>query len=582
MIIAGFLGMTLKFTECTLGQKYRKIDEHGRVSGGPMHYLADGLREKGFGPLGAILATFFTICCIGGSLAGGNAFQVNQSLQVVQDKLSFLQDNSWIYGAVMAFFVGIVIIGGIRRIAQTAEKIVPAMCGIYVLACLFVIIVHYDHIPGVIGDIVGGAFSSKAVYGGTIGALITGFQRAAFSNEAGVGSAAIAHSAAKTEYPVREGIVALLEPFIDTIVVCSMTAIVINITDVYVPDGPYADLVAGKQGAALTNAAFAELPWMAGWFPYVLLVAVVLFAFSTMISWSYYGERCWCKLFGQRSSLIYKILFLVFVVLGSIVSATNVLEFGDLMILVMAFPNILGLYFLRGVVQNELREYEQKLSVRRHAGVQVSDPSRLVALADGLGVALDGDAAQRLCAYLDAILAENQQVNLTAVRDPEQALVLHVLDSLAIARADLEAPALAFDLGTGNGFPGVAVKALWPDTRVVLCDRTRKKLDAIDRALLVAGLDVDTIWLDAAQVRARAEEFVGTCDLVTARAVGEPDAVAPLARPLLRAGGRLVLWLAADAEAPRRIAGALAQVGIVDYELPAPAARQRKLAVYAR
>ena len=364
MVVAGLLGMSLKFTECTLGQKYRKIDANGRVSGGPMHYLADGLRERGLGWLGAILAMLFTVFCIGGSLAGGNSFQVNQSLGILSAEVPFFQANGWVYGVVMAFFVGIVIIGGIRRIAQTAEKIVPAMCGIYVLACVVVIVGHIGQVPDAIGQILGGAFNSDAIYGGVIGSLITGFKRAAFSNEAGVGSAAIAHSAARTEYPVREGIVALLEPFIDTVVVCTMTALVIVITGVFDAAGPHAQLIANNEGAALTREAFRTVDFlgMANWFPYVLLVAVVLFAFSTMISWSYYGERCWTRLFGPGSSLAYKILFLVFVVLGSIVSATNVLAFGDDMILVMAFPNILGLYILRGVVHKDLREYESLLA----------------------------------------------------------------------------------------------------------------------------------------------------------------------------------------------------------------------------
>ncbi len=367
MIVAGLLGMSLKFTECTLGQKYRRIDANGRVTGGPMVYLRDGLAQRGLGGLGVFLATFFTICCIGGSLAGGNSFQVNQSLGILSREVPFFAEHSWTYGVVMAFFVGVVIIGGIRRIAQTAEKIVPTMCSIYVLASLIVIVAHLGHVPAAFAEIFEGAFHSKALYGGIIGSLITGFQRAAFSNEAGVGSAAIAHSAARTEYPVREGIVALLEPFIDTVVVCTMTALVIVITGVYDPAGPFSDMVAGKEGAALTRAAFGTVEFLHinVWFPYVLLVAVVLFAFSTMISWSYYGERCWAQLFGEKASMSYKILFLVFVVLGSITSATNVLEFGDLMILVMAFPNILGLYLLKGVVARELREYEDLLKSGR-------------------------------------------------------------------------------------------------------------------------------------------------------------------------------------------------------------------------
>ena len=362
MIVAGLLGMSLKFTECTLGQKYRHIDANGRVSGGPMHYLKEGLAERGLAPLGAFLSIFFIVFCIGGSLAGGNAFQVKQSLGILEKQIPFFDHHSWVYGVVMAILVGIVIIGGIKRIAQTAEKIVPLMCGTYVLACLVLIGTHLDQVPGAFGVMFHAAFSGEAVYGGAIGALVMGFRRAAFSNEAGVGSAAIAHSAAKTPYPVREGVVALLEPFIDTVVVCTMTALVIIITGVYDYTNPaYAATIAAEEGAALTRAAFESVSFLAGWFPWVLMVAVVLFAFSTMISWSYYGERCWTHLFGDRASLAYKILFLVFVVLGSIISAENVLVFGDTMILTMAFPNILGLYLLSGVVGRDLNEYEGDL-----------------------------------------------------------------------------------------------------------------------------------------------------------------------------------------------------------------------------
>ncbi|MEO0481699.1 MAG: alanine/glycine:cation symporter family protein [Planctomycetota bacterium] len=371
MICAGLLGMTLKFTECTLGQMFRKVDDRGRVSGGPMHYLKDGLQQKGYGALGTVLALIFTIFCIGGSLAGGNSFQVNQSLGLLAEQVPWLQGKSevagleiphgGVYGLILSVLVGIVIIGGVRRIAQTAEKIVPTMCGIYVVSALLVIFANVGEIPSAIGAIVGDAFGADALYGGAIGTLVVGFQRAAFSNEAGVGSASIAHSAARTEYPVREGIVALLEPLIDTVLVCTMTALVIVITGVYDPAGPQGELVATKAGAALTGEAFDSVSWLSGWFKWVLTGAAVMFAFSTMISWSYYGERCWVKLFGQGSSMSYKMLFLVFVVLGSIVSATNVLEFGDLMILSMAFPNILGLYFLGGLVKNALTDYEHKL-----------------------------------------------------------------------------------------------------------------------------------------------------------------------------------------------------------------------------
>jgi len=357
MIVAGLLGMSSKFTECTLGQKFREVRSDGRVMGGAMFYLSKGLRSMGLGALGSVLAVFFAILCIGGSFAGGNAFQVNQSLNAVQETIPFLAKHGWVYGLVMTVLVGIVIIGGIRRIATTAEKIVPLMCGIYVLAAIAILVMNVTDIPWAFGEIFAGAFRADAAYGGALGVLVTGFQRAAFSNEAGVGSAAIAHSAARTEYPVREGVVALLEPFIDTVIVCTMTALVIVITGAY--DNPdYETIRKTREGAALTSRAMdAAIPG----FRFALAAAVMLFAYSTMISWSYYGERCWAYLFGDRASMSYRIVFLVFVFLGSVVSAKNVLGFGDLMILGMAFPNILGVVLLSGRVKRDLNEYWKKL-----------------------------------------------------------------------------------------------------------------------------------------------------------------------------------------------------------------------------
>ncbi len=353
MILAGFLGMSSKFMECTLGQKYREVRPDGRIMGGAMFYLSKGLKELGLGPLGKALAVLFAMLCIFASFGGGNAFQVNQSMNAVNEQLTFLKTYPGIYGLVMAFLAGLVILGGIRRIAQVAEKIVPLMCGVYVAACLFVLFTNVSEIPAAFRAIIAGAFTPEAGYGGVIGVLVQGFKRAAFSNEAGVGSAAIAHSAAKTDYPVREGVVALLEPFIDTVIVCTMTALVIVITGAYAnPD--HQVLIDTNQGAALTSAAFGQ---HISWFPWVLSLAVVLFAYSTMISWSYYGERCWAYLFGDRSSIIYRILFLVCTFLGSIISATNVLDLSDLMILGMAVPNIIGLVLLAPKVRRDLNEY---------------------------------------------------------------------------------------------------------------------------------------------------------------------------------------------------------------------------------
>ena len=363
MILAGVLGMASKFTECSLGQMYRHERSDGSVMGGAMYYLSDGLRDRGpfLATLGKVLAIMFAILCIGGSLAGGNSFQVNQSKDALAEVVPFLKDNGWAYGAVMTLAAGGVILGGLRRIADVASKIVPAMCGLYVAACLFVILSNADQVVGAFGTIIEGAFNPQAGLGGVVGVLIVGFKRAAFSNEAGVGSAAIAHSAAKSHYAVREGIVALLEPLIDTVIVCTMTALVIVITGAYVAVDPatgtetvFNEYIAGNNGAGLTSMAFSTvIPW----FKYVLAVAVVLFAFSTMISWSYYGERCFSWLFGDGYSIVYKVLFLSFSFLGSVITATAVLDFGDLMILGMAIPNVLGVFLLSGKVKEKLDEY---------------------------------------------------------------------------------------------------------------------------------------------------------------------------------------------------------------------------------
>jgi AGCS family alanine or glycine:cation symporter len=349
MIVAGVIGMSAKFAECTLGQKYREVRPDGRIMGGAMFYLSKGLAEKGMGTFGRVLATLFAILCIGGSLGGGNAFQVYQSLGAVQMTIPALADVRWLYGVIMALVVGVVIIGGIRRIASTAEKIVPSMVGLYVAAALFILFKNYEQIPAAFISIIQGAFAPAPMYGGMIGVLITGFRRAAFSNEAGIGSAAIAHSAARTEYPVREGIVALLEPFIDTVLVCTMTALVIIITGSY-NNPEFADL----DGAALTSAAMKQ---EISFFPYILSIAVILFAFSTMISWSYYGERCWSFLFGDRTAMLYRFIFVCFVFIGSILTATNVLDFSDLMILSMAFPNLIGVIILSPDIARDLKNY---------------------------------------------------------------------------------------------------------------------------------------------------------------------------------------------------------------------------------
>ena len=357
MILIGLLGMSLKFTECTLGQKYRRTRPDGRIMGGAMYYLSNGLTDLNLKHLGGLLAGLFALLCIGGSFGGGNAFQVVQSLTQIKTVAPFLEEHEWIYGLVLTILVGLVILGGIKSIAKVASRIVPVMCAVYLAACLIILSTYFTEIPDAFRLIFEGAFSDNAMYGGFLGVLIIGIKRAVFSNEAGIGSAAIAHSAAKVEHPVEEGIVALLEPFIDTVVVCTMTALVIIVTGAYA-DPANKSLIEANQGGALTSAAMGSV---ISWFPYILAIAVFLFAFSTIISWSYYGERCWSWLFGDRSSKIYRVIFLLFTFLGSILTATNVLDFSDLMILGMAFPNVLGLFLLSKFVRKDLDNYENKL-----------------------------------------------------------------------------------------------------------------------------------------------------------------------------------------------------------------------------
>ena len=441
MVMAALLGMSSKFTECTLGQMYRVVKPDGSISGGPMHYLHKGLAELKMGVLGRVLATIFALMCIGGSLGGGNMFQANQSFAAVAEVVpwflpkaagevvferdfaaeadvvfpagtvvgakdaSFLTEaevvlpagevrsaavavvatqggffgnvevgeimdfdaslgahgvtnasatsggahRGWLYGLVLAAIVGIVIIGGIKRIGAAAGVIVPLMCGIYVAAGIWILVVHAAEVPAAFGSIVGEAFSPRAGLGGILGVIAQGFKRASFSNEAGIGSASIAHSAAATDQPVREGIVALLEPFIDTVIICSMTGLVVVVTGEYLNGG---------DGVVMTSRAFGSV---IGWFPTVLSFAVVMFAFSTMISWSYYGERCATWLFGDRFVTAYRVMFLFFVFFGAVFSLGNVLEFSDLMVLGMAFPNILGAVILSGKVKRALDRYLEQL-----------------------------------------------------------------------------------------------------------------------------------------------------------------------------------------------------------------------------
>ncbi len=359
MILAGLLGMSSKFVECTLGVMYRNIDPDGDVSGGPMYFLSKGLKEKGssWGMIGKVLAVFFAIMCIGGSFGGGNMFQINQACQqfinITGGEASFLYGKGWIFGLIVAALVAVVIIGGIKSIAKVTDKIVPLMCGIYVVAAIIVLLGNFTSIPEAFGLIFKGAFAPEAAFGGIVGVLITGFQRAAFSNEAGIGSASIAHSAVKTDEPISEGLVSLLEPFIDTVIICTMTALVIIIT------GAYTD-TSGIDGISLTSSAFESVIPGAR---YVLAIAVILFAFSTMISWSYYGLKSWTFLFGGSSNteIIYKAIFCVFVVIGASMSLGNVIDFSDAMIFAMCFPNVIGLIILAPKVKAELNSFLERI-----------------------------------------------------------------------------------------------------------------------------------------------------------------------------------------------------------------------------
>ncbi len=353
MIVAGLLGMSTKFVECTLGVKYRDIHPDGTVAGGPMRYLSKGFAEKGMPGIGKSLAVLFAILCVGAALGGGNMFQANQSFSQLQNITGgaegMLAGKGWLFGLVLALVTGLTILGGIKSIAKVTSKLVPIMGVIYVITGLIVIAMNGDQLLNAIGQIVSGAFNPSAVAGGVLGVMIVGFQRAAFSNEAGVGSAAIAHAAVKTDRPITEGLVSLYEPFIDTVVVCTITALVIVITGSL-------GTSEGLQGIPLTSNAFASA---VSWFPYVLTVAAVLFAFSTMISWSYYGVRAWTYLFGENKTQehVFKAIFLVFIVIGSSLDLSAVIGFSFAMTLAMSFPNIIGLYFLAPVVKNELNQF---------------------------------------------------------------------------------------------------------------------------------------------------------------------------------------------------------------------------------
>ena len=363
MIVCGLIGMSTKFVECTLGVHYRDVDKDGVVYGGPMYYLTKGLKEKGFEKLGKVAAVIFAICCIGGSFGGGNAAQSNQAAIVLKDLLGY--DSTFagaMIGLILAILVGIIIIGGIKRIASVTEKVVPFMALLYILACLYIIGSNFSFIDDAFKLIFTEAFNPTAIgVGGIMSVLMIGFQRAAFSNEAGAGSASIAHSAVKTKYAASEGLVALLEPFIDTVVICTMTALVIiifNSSGAFLYGGEGGVMIDGVmyEGAGITQKAFDQyIPGS----EYFLTTAVVLFAVSTMISWSYYGIQSWKYLFGKGkvADMVYKFMFLAFIIIGSAASMNSIWAFSDAMIFAMVFPNMIGLYFLFPVVRKQLNKY---------------------------------------------------------------------------------------------------------------------------------------------------------------------------------------------------------------------------------
>lgn len=352
MVVMGLCGMSSKFAECTLGVKYRQIDKNGKVHGGAMRYLTRGFAARGMGPLGKTLAVFFGVCCIGASFGGGNMYQINQAtsqlVNVTGGAESFFADKQWLFGLAVAVLVGAAIIGGITRIGKITSRLVPAMTVLYIIGCIIVLGSHFDKILPTFGLIFSSAFSGEALAGGFVGTLLQGIRRAAFSNEAGIGSAPIAHAAVKTRYAASEGLVALLEPFVDTVIICTMTALVVLVTGDY--------MHRGDDGITITSDSFASV---VPWFSYVLSVAVILFALSTLISWSYYGLQAWKFLFGKSnaSDMSFKVIFCFVIILGAAMSPGKVIDFSDAMLFSMSFANLLGVYVLLPVIKRELKKF---------------------------------------------------------------------------------------------------------------------------------------------------------------------------------------------------------------------------------
>ena len=359
LVIAGFLGMSTKFAECVAGVMYRKVNPDGSISGGPMYYLEAGLRQRNLSWLAKPMGLFYSMAIVVGCLGIGNMFQSNQAFQqfifITGGDTSFFSDKGWLFGSILAGIVGLVIIGGIQGIARVTSKLVPFMTLIYVVGALLVIIINADKVPWAISAIFTEAFNPSAMSGGMLGIMILGFQRAAFSNEAGIGSAAIAHATVKTQEPITEGYVGLMEPFIDTVVICTLTALVI-LTTVYEPSMANE----GIQGIALTSQAFSST---LSWSVLPLSFIAILFAFSTILSWSYYGLKGWTYIVGESvwAENIFKIFFCIFIALGCVINLSAVLEFSDALIFIVALPNILGLYILAPIIKIELTSYQKRL-----------------------------------------------------------------------------------------------------------------------------------------------------------------------------------------------------------------------------
>lgn len=359
LFLAGFLGMSTKLVECTLGVKYRKVNPDGSVSGGPMYYLEILLTERQFPRVGKFLGGFYALALVIGCFGIGNMFQSNQAyvqfVNITGGEQSFFGERGWLFGLIMAFAIGAVIIGGIRSIARVASKIVPFMGILYVVSAVVILIMSAEHLLGAIVLIISEAFSAQSATGGMVGAMVIGFQRGVFSNEAGIGSASIAHSAVQTDEPASEGLVSLLEPFIDTVVICTLSSLVI-VTTAY----PAGLMEAGLEGIELTSAAFEH---HVSWAPYPLALAGLLFAFSTTLAWSYYGLQGWLYLVGDsmRAQLGFKLVFCGFVILGSTIQLTAVLDFSDAMVFLISIPNILGLYFFAPMVKREVHVYLKKI-----------------------------------------------------------------------------------------------------------------------------------------------------------------------------------------------------------------------------